>query len=114
MYVATTNVRINGRTVPIGGSIPENLPAEKINRLLSLGAIRWDAPAQPAPAAAMIPAEEAAETNVSTGKAETGVEEEIGEAVPDEIDALDGIVKTPKEPAGAEKKGKNSGRRSRK
>ena len=93
MYIAIKHVRANGKMVPIGGTLPAGLPADVIDRLLGLGAIREDAPGKPVPETVPV---------VDAGEAEAEGEDVIGS---DEIDIMDGIVTKPeKKPAGADKK----------
>lgn len=87
MYIAVNHIRVKGRVVPAGEILPPDTPADLINRLLGLGAVRDAAPGQPVPEKVLEPVPEEAAEDV-----EVAEDEEI---VP-EIDVTDGVVAAPR------------------
>lgn len=103
MVYTTQYVRVGGKTFTPGEALPDGLPADKINRLIALGAaVDNGTPREPVPA-------EGVPGFAGEAEAEADAEEVIGgdepEIAPD-IDVLDGIISKPEEAAGAGKKGK--------
>ena len=115
MYIANHYVRVGRKMYKPGEEIPENIPSDKLDWLITAGAVREFTPAAPAAA----PQEEEPQQTIE--EPEEAPEEEGAEADDDaeapEIDAMAGIVQggpeeEPKKPARAKSTAKKTtGRR---
>lgn len=87
MYAANQYIRVNGKRYVAGEILPEDLPQEKIDWLLSKGAIEFIPNAIPISAETPSAPAEIAEDEEETPECAIDEEEE-----PEEIDAAEGII----------------------